>query len=144
MPIGQLLVTWTSRLFHVTDTERPWYSVIAWWELRRIPYNLIVGGAGTVAVMLVWLFVFLPPKDTRPETGVELLSVIIFGFTANAAYTLGWLVELTARTVSPARARGLGPRLLRLGIKLSLALVALPACAYLLMWILRIVGVRFT
>ena len=137
-------MTWTYRLFHVADTERPWYSVIAWWELRRISYNLIVGGAGIIAVMLVWLFVFLPPKDTRPETGVEPLSVIIFGFVANAAYTLGWLVELITRTVSPERARDLGPRLLRLGIKLSLAMVALPACAYLLMWVLRIAGVRFT
>ncbi|HAH05672.1 MAG TPA: hypothetical protein DCM05_03955 [Elusimicrobia bacterium] len=94
--------------------------------------------------MLVWLFVFLPPRDTRAETGVEPLSVIIFGFAANAAYTLGWLVELAARMLSPGRARDLGPRLLRLGIKLSLAMAALPACVYLLMWILRIVGVRFT
>lgn len=132
---------WSRRLFSVTaDEPRPWHSIIVWWELRRIAYNLIVGFSGILSVLLVFLFVVLPPRDARPEAGVEPLSVIVFAVLANFGYTFGWIAELLARLVSPKEAAGIGPKLLRIGLAFSLFLVALPALAYAIMWVLRVFG----
>ena len=42
-------------LFFVPETERTLGSVVAWWELRRIPYNIIVGCAAFVSLILFFV-----------------------------------------------------------------------------------------
>ena len=48
-------------------------------------------------------------------------------FGVNVCYTLGWLVEVSARTLSPSLSPRFSPLLLKLGIGLSLFLISIPA-----------------
>ena len=41
------------RLFRREVEPKSDWEIIAWWEARRIPYNLIVGVAGVVAVTVM-------------------------------------------------------------------------------------------
>jgi hypothetical protein len=47
------------RLFRrARPPERAW-DVIAWWESRRIPYNLIVGASGIASAIVMLLMGYL-------------------------------------------------------------------------------------
>ncbi len=77
------------RLFAVPEKERRWWEIILWWELRRFPYNAIVGAFG-----LFWLVAFavvneLPPQLPFEERDWEPLSVVIFAIAVNVFYTEG-------------------------------------------------------
>jgi hypothetical protein len=111
---------------------------MAWWEARRIPYNLIVGLGGALGLLLYVWFNKLPPRLAEP--GVDPLSVILFGVGANFFYTAGWTAELMVRPLWPERARILGPQLLILGTLLSLMLAFFPALASLIWWAWRAIS----
>ncbi len=70
------------RVISIPDHQRTWWQIIGWWELRRLPYNLIVGLGGTLGLLLFVWFNKLPPMSV-PEPTVNLLSVILFGAGAN-------------------------------------------------------------
>ncbi len=124
------------RLISTPDDERNLRSVITWWELRRIPYNLVVGVSGLVGLLLFLWFNALPPKLV-PKPIVDPLSVILFGVGANFFYTAGWVAELIARALWPERARSLGPQLLILGSLLSIMLALFPGLAGFVFWVWR-------
>ncbi len=124
------------RLISTPDRERSWGQVIAWWELRRLPYNLIVGLGGTLGLLLFVWFGQLPPKPV-PEPIVEPLAVIVFGAGANFFYTAGWVAELIARALWPEKSLKLGPQLLILGSLLSVMLAIFPGLAGLVAWAWR-------
>jgi len=122
------------RLFNIPDTERRWYSVIAWWEVRRIAYNIIVGIVGFICLMAFLLLDELPPKPTFEEADWEPLSVIIGAIVANICYTGGWVAELVARALWRERARSFGPIAFSLGLIFSLCVCLLPVAANLFSW----------
>lgn len=81
------------KLLAVGPEPRAWYQVILWWELRRIPYNLIMAGVGllSMAVMAVNIpFVY-----------------VLMAVGLNVLYTGGWLLELLGRALTrhPVRRR---------------------------------------
>ena len=41
-----------NRLISIPDHHRAWWQVITWWELRRLPYNLVVGLGGILGLLL--------------------------------------------------------------------------------------------
>lgn len=51
----------TRILFPLPDYRRTPTSLLAWWESRRLTYNLFVGGAGVVTLAVMALFSHLPP-----------------------------------------------------------------------------------
>jgi hypothetical protein len=65
-------------MFKITGTNRKWYEIIMWWELRRIPYNIIMYFIGLLSFQIGYV--------TIP------LIYIVIGF--NFLYTLGWIIEL--------------------------------------------------
>lgn len=134
---------WCRAISERTNEPEICFSIIRWWEVRRVLYNLIVGFVGAISVGLVFLFVFLPPPDIRAETGVKPFSVLIFGVLANIFYTGGWIVELALRPFIGTKGLQFGPKAFRAGLMLSLLLVALPALAYGFMWIGRVMGYEF-
>lgn len=127
------------RLFTVPDHKRPWWEVVTWWEARRIPYNLVVGTAGLLGLLLFIWFNKLPPKLV-PEETVEPLSVILFGVGANFFYTAGSIAELVARTVWREKIQDLGPQLLLAGWLFSVMLALFPALASFVGWLWRALG----
>ena len=61
-------------------TNRKRYERILWWEVRRIPYNIIMYFIGLLSFQIAYV--------TIP------LIYIVIGLGLNAIYTLGWIFEL--------------------------------------------------
>jgi hypothetical protein len=101
-------------------------GVIKWWELRRIPYNLVLLVIGVVALYgAVWVL-----GGKRPELTMDAWPIaipcFIYGFIANILYTLGWVVELWGRATDAAAARRRAVLTFRAGFALSCVLTSLP------------------
>jgi len=94
-------------------------NVLAWWERRRIPFNILVGAAGIVS-MTVFLCLSTGDLDS------PALSVVGFGIFANVFYTGGWIVEGLALAIRKHGSDKIGPRLFKLGVAFSLTLASLP------------------
>lgn len=100
-------------------------GIVAWWEIRRIPYNLLIGTAGIASIAL-WLSVGSLPlmadrANSADAVGAEPLAVLAAPFLFNVCYTAGWFCEIV---LSQLGARHTGPILLKLGTGLSLAMVS--------------------
>ena len=128
----------TRILFPLPDYRRTPLSLLAWWESRRLPYNLVVGGAGVVSLAAVTLFSALPPRGL--DLGPLWRGVIVYGVLANVGYSLGWLSELAMRTLWGDDAPYAGPALWRQGLAFSIGLTLLPIPLALISWVVRLVG----
>lgn len=56
------------------------FGVILWWEIRRIPYNVIMYFAGLLSFYISYI-------------SIPLIYILI-GLAFNVIYTLGWIIEL--------------------------------------------------
>jgi hypothetical protein len=63
-------------------SEVNWKSILKRWEILRIPYNLVVGVVGLLALALV------------PFSPTTIGGAIIYGLGANVMYLLGPIAEL--------------------------------------------------
>jgi len=64
-----------------------WKSILKRWEILRIPYNLIVGLAGLVALAMI-------PPQLLPYWPSAIAGVLFYAFCANVMYFLGPVAEL--------------------------------------------------
>jgi hypothetical protein len=121
------------RFFARSDEEASVWRTIRWWEMRRIPYNLLVGAAGIVS-LLVLVVCELVVENVQhvsagpmPDPPLFLLAGIFFyGVAANLCYTSGWVVELFARRIWGPATGALGPITFALGLGFSVLLSLLP------------------
>ena len=67
-------------ILKITKTRRKWDEIILWWEIRRIPYNIIMYFIGLLSFQISYV--------TIP------LVYLIIGLGLNVLYTLGWIIEL--------------------------------------------------
>ena len=80
-------------------------ETILWWELRRVPFNLLVGAAGVVSIISGVLTALL----TGSECGVPdpplfaVAGIVLYSVTANLMYTGGWVLELILRPHTSTR-----------------------------------------
>jgi hypothetical protein len=115
--------------------RHPW-NVIAWWELRRIPYNLallVAGLTSTFAILLIGSRFANPGEDVFEPLAV-LVGAAIWAVAANACYTFGWISELLWAHGDTARTALLRGRVFRIGLIFSIALTLLPAIGVPLLW----------
>lgn len=128
-------------LYPLPDLRRTPWSLLRWWESRRLKFNLIVGSAGLVTLSAFGLASLVLPWVSLPPSPAPLLAVIsLYGLLANGCYTLGWLTELAARAVWGGRAPHMGPLLFREGLIFSVGLTLLPVLLLGVTSVLRIVG----
>ena len=131
----------TAWLFTNPQEPRSLWRIIAWWELRRIPFNIVVGTYG-VLCFAVFLSAITTSGDLQPgEDAVEPLALLAAPFGINLLYTLGWLVEVPARLLVPGLSSRFGPMLLKLGFGLGLFLITMPAGIWGGYRLLQLVGV---
>lgn len=116
---------------------RGWLEIVGWWELRRIPYNVIVGGVGVVSLLLFYLFLNLAHELEPGEDAVEPLALLAAPVLINIAYTFGWVAELFLYLVWRQRSNAFGPAFFKLGLSFSIVVVTLPAAFWFVMWIVR-------
>jgi hypothetical protein len=129
----------TDWLFFVPEGDRSLRDIVFWWEVRRVPYNLIVGGVGLCSLILFFVLIKVSGKLKSGEDAVEPLGLIVAPFVLNICYTAGWVVEALLGNVWSTDGKPLAPRLLKYGLGLSLAAVLLPSVAWavyllLLVW----------
>lgn len=67
-------------LLKIKKNDRKWWEIILWWEIRRIPYNLIMCFIGLLSFYIC--FVTIP------------LVYLVVGLLLNLIYTFGWVIEL--------------------------------------------------
>jgi hypothetical protein len=113
-------------------------GVFAWWEFRRLPFNLIVGTYGILCLVIFFAAITTSGRLQPGEDAVEPLALLAAPVVVNVLYTLGWIVEVTARRLAPGLSRRFGPLLLKLGLGLGLFLSTVPAALWsgyrLLQW----------
>lgn len=103
-------------------------KIIAWWEIRRIPYNILVGLVGVVSLAVnleLWENYVKLPTEIEGGPG-PLVSVLVFGVLANIFYTSGWVFEAIYKAIRHHGSNILGRRLFICGLVFSLLLAALP------------------
>jgi len=117
--------------------QRP-FDAIVWWELRRIPFNILmlVVGVLSVSSILVLGSYFVQPGEDVIEPFAVIAGVVVYGVLANLAYTLGWISELLWSWGDTARTEPMRPRVFRIGLAFSVALTLLPAVLIPLAWII--------
>lgn len=127
-------------LFPPADYRRTTLSTLTWWESRRGVYNLVVGGTGGFALVVIRLIAWMPPGmhfdfNWRP--------VVAFGLMANLCYTFGFGIELMLKRVMGNRAPAIGPALFRQGLAFSVGLTLLPILMASVAWAAHLAMVVF-
>jgi hypothetical protein len=111
------------------------WSVVKWWESRRLLFNVCVGSAGLLSLGMAALINRLPPHPF--PLAPPLAVVVAYGIMANLCYTLGPITDLALRRLLGNRAPAVGPVLFRYGFVFSLGLTLLPIPLAALGWLLR-------
>jgi len=125
-----------SRLFGASLFHRepaiatPW-AIVGWWEVRRVPFNLIVGMVGIVTVATGSLAMsvtnaFLETPLHRPDPPLFFFA-LIYALVVNLFYTGGWLAELLWRRMWGGPHGELATLSFRLGLLFSILITLLPA-----------------
>jgi hypothetical protein len=108
------------------------WAVIGWWEARRIPFNLLVGATGLVAVSAILAVAWASERTLGVPVGLPdppffaILGVIAFALAANVCYTGGWVAELIVRKTWPNEAERIGPISFALGLGFAVLVTLLP------------------
>ncbi len=106
-------------------------DAVAWWERRRLTYNLVVGVVAVVSFAIYYVSIICTGVLQRGEDVVEpvaLLAMPIIGpIMVNICYTAGWLVDAPLRFLFPALRPRFTSWLFALGFAFSMLLVSLPA-----------------
>jgi hypothetical protein len=122
-------------LYPVPDVRRTPFTLLRWWESRRLLYNQVVGTTG--------LFTLATISVIGPEGGPDLETMaqiaVLYGALANLCYTSGWVLEMVATWVWGRRAPRIGPLLFREGLIFSVGLTLLPVLLSILFQAARLV-----
>jgi hypothetical protein len=124
MPVHLRVIQW---LFAPPQKPLTTLRIIGWWELRRIPFNLIIGTFGLLA-LCIFVKCISDAHVLRPgDDAFEPVGLILAPFGINICYTAGWLVDAPLRLFRRTLAPAFTPFLLKLGFGLSFFLISLPA-----------------
>ncbi|MFN8653741.1 MAG: hypothetical protein U0133_17680 [Gemmatimonadales bacterium] len=112
-------------LFSPLYTPRSFWSVVGWWERRRLFYNVAVGLAGLVTTATALLLNVLTPGTPGP-TGPPLMLIPVYALAANLFYSLGAPIDLLLRRRLKEDAGPVAQALFRYGLAFSVGLTLLP------------------
>ncbi len=128
-----------ARLFRATEIPDGNTAVIWWWEIRRIPYNFLVGISGFASIFALEVIgsILLKPGDDVEEPLVLVLGVLLYAVACNLCYTLGWICEIAL--FSHARDAGVvfRKRAFLLGLLVSCAVPTVPLMLFVIGWFLH-------
>jgi len=116
--------------------KAPWDTIV-WWEIRRIPYNLmlLVLGICTIAIVeTIGGHYANPGEDVEEPLGI-IFGAIVYGVVANVCYTLGWITEILWLGTGPDDTKKIRrTRIFWAGVVLSACLTLLPAILLPVLW----------
>ena len=119
------------------------WETIGWWETRRVPYNLIVGGTGILTCIVVAIFaagniLFFDVDLGSPLSGV--IGILIYGIMANVCFTFGWVAVLLVRMAWPHQADRFATESFSLGLGVSILLTLTPAILAVVIGVFYLLG----
>jgi hypothetical protein len=117
---------------HQLEKSHPAH-VVAWWELRRLPYNMIIAATSVLTLSVFYAVAFgcersggIPLGMPRPPLLV-LIAFIAYWIVVNAFYTFGWILELLVARVWHVSTPVFGPIAFTLGTAVSVVVTLVPA-----------------
>lgn len=128
-------------LFPPADYRRTTFSLLSWWESRRATYNIAVGSAGIVTLVVLRLISWVPPGVPVPP--FDWRPIVVYAGLANICFTFGWAIEAAAQRVWGERCPKFGPALFRQGLAFSVGLTLLPIVVVSIGWLARVVMMFF-
>ena len=137
LAMTNVITTPFKRLVTVPDGPRTCGDIIAWWEMRRIPYNIIVGLIGFASLMLFFFFITNCDVLEGGEDAVEPMALFAAPILINIAYTAGSVVEITLKLISREDSRLVGPVLFMLGLGFTVLAVLFPSALWGAIWVIR-------
>lgn len=140
MRTGRRFADW---LFASPQGPHGAWSVVVWWEARRIPFNVIISMYGTLCLVIYFWAIATSGHLQPGEDAVEPIALLVAPFAVNMLYTLGWLVEVPTRILVPVLSPRFGPLLLKVGLGLGLFLITLPAAYWVGYRLPQLAGVAF-
>lgn len=126
------------------------WEILCWWELRRIPYNVVVGAVGVITCGVILTAVAIASELFNEPLGLPdppilaVFGVLAYGIAANVCYTGGWVAEWVVRKVWRARAGAFGEISFVLGIVFSVLVTLIPAGFVLLALAIRLLHAWWT
>jgi hypothetical protein len=126
----------TRFFFNPVDSPRSGLDVLAWWEKRRLAYNVSVGAAGLVSLGAVFGFGALPPHPALVI--VPPPAIVAYGLLANFFYSGGSVLDWVVRKRWGDHYAPVGPALFRYGFAFSVGLTLLPVPMAALSWVVRL------
>ncbi len=129
-------------LFPAPAERRPG-AIWAWWERRRLAYNVWVGSAGAFTVAAGTFLSLLPPHPEGLPPLIIWQPIVLFGVLANLFYTSGAVLETLAQKLWGRQLLPVGPALYRMGLTFSVGLALFPTLIMLIGWILKVVTTVF-
>ena len=129
----------------VAGPLRSAWEVIAWWEARRVPFNLMVGATGIATGAIILFAALLTETYLDEPVGFPdpplfvMFAIVFYAIMANICFTGGWVVELLVSRVWGEQAQSFGPISFTLGVLFSIALTLAPAVLVIGVVLLRMV-----
>lgn len=129
-------MTALTEFLYPAPAERRATKIIAWWERRRLAYNLAVGAAGALSLAVVSVVGSLV---SGALTAPPWQPIVAFGVLANVCYLLGPFVEIVAMKLWGRALLPVGPGLYRIGLTFSVGLALFPTLLSLLVLVAWVV-----
>jgi hypothetical protein len=105
-------------------------DAVAWWERRRLTYNLVIGAFAVVCFVVYCISLSSTGVLEPGEDVVEPLALMAIPFVVlliNICYTAGWLLDAPLRFFVPSLSSRFTSWLFILGFAFSLLVVSFPA-----------------
>jgi len=135
MKVIEFIWHWLTK---IPKDDRGMISIIIWWEARRIPYNLIVGGFALINLFCFLSLIIGSGCLKAGEDAVEPMALIAAPLAINICYTWGWIAEIIILMIRK-RDDKLGKLLFIIGISFSLLLITVPS----VFWAIKRIGLFF-
>ena len=117
---------------HQLEKSHPAH-VVAWWELRRLPYNVIVGATSLLTLLVFFAVAWgcelsggLPLGQPKPPLLV-IIAIAAYWIVTNVFYTFGWILELLVARVWHVSTPVFGPIVFTMFTAISLVVTLIPA-----------------
>lgn len=115
-----------ARLFKPLEEPKSVLGILFWWELRRIPYNILLLCVGLPCYLLLLLFAGVPGLIEPGEDIVEPMLIFVAPILFNIAYTSGWFAEIFLLVAWREHSVMVGPTLFKLGISFTVFCIVAP------------------
>ncbi|MBI1963355.1 MAG: hypothetical protein HY616_02680 [Candidatus Rokubacteria bacterium] len=133
MPLLRISLALARWLFsHQLEKSHPAH-VVAWWELRRLPYNVIVGATAALSLGVFFAVGFTCERAAGVPLGfptpplLVAIAVLAYGVVVNVFYTGGWILELLVARLWRVSTPAFGPIAFTLWTTLSVVVTLIPA-----------------